>query len=257
MKYTVDDIQKHYQSEAAKHGDRGTSTIQDIRTRRLEMAAIFSYIRDGMKILEVGCGNGFVAEELVRTFDVDLDAFDFSPELVELAMRRPIAGARGRVMFCLGDVLKLGAEDRYDLIFTERVLQNLTDWPQQQTGLANIVRSLRPGGLFIMEECFWSGLNKLNAARAELDIEPISESWHNVFFHDDLVLDFMPTIGAEFVEENRFLSGYYFGSRVLLPAIYPKGKKIASTSVLNDFFCSLPPAGNFSPMKIMVFRRRA
>src|SRR5215471_11023881 len=29
MKYTVDDIQKHYQSEAAKHSDKGTSTIQD------------------------------------------------------------------------------------------------------------------------------------------------------------------------------------------------------------------------------------
>jgi len=256
MKYTEADIQSHYKSEASNHGDRGTSTIQDIRTRRLEMRAIFSYIRDGMSVLEVGCGNGYVAEELIRQFAVNLDAFDFSPELIEIAKHRTPTGTRGKAAFFQGDVLKLDAHERYDLIFTERVLQNLVDWPSQQIGLANIMRALNPGGIFVMEECFWSGLNTLNAARAELDIEPVPESWHNVFFHDEKVLEYMPQIGAEFVEENLFLSGYYFGSRVLMPALLPKGKKAASTSVLNDFFCELPAAGNFSPMKIMVFRRR-
>ena len=256
MKYTLDDIQRHYRSEAEKHGEKGTSTIQDIRTRQLEINAIFSYIRDGMKVLEVGCGNGFVAQELIRRFDVDLDAFDFSADLIGIAKQRSTGGTRGKVNFYLGDVLKLNIEQEYDLVFTERVLQNLLDWPAQQIGLANIIRALRPGGLFVMEECFWSGLDTLNAARAELDIEPIPESWHNVFFHDSEVLEYVPKIGAEFVEENRFLSGYYFGSRVLLPALLPKGKKAASRSVLNDFFCQFPAAGNFSPMKIMVFKRR-
>src|SRR5262249_46830921 len=145
---------------------------------------------------------------------------------------------------------------RYDLVFTERVLQNLLDWPAQQIALANIVRALKPGGLFVMEECFWSGLNTLNAARAELDLDPVPESWHNTFFHDDQVLGHMTSLDTEFVEENRFLSGYYFGSRVLLPALLPKGKAATSASVLNDFFCELPPVGNFCPMKIMVFRKR-
>ena len=158
--------------------------------------------------------------------------------------------------FSPGDVLKLTANQEYDLVFTERVLQNLLDWPAQKIALANILRSLRSGGLFVMEECFWSGLDTLNAARAELDIEPIPESWHNAFFHDRDVIAYMAEIHAEFVEENCFLSGYYFGSRVLLPALLPKGRKASSTSILNDFFCQLPPAGNFSPMKIMVFKRR-
>ena len=257
MKYTLDDIQRHYRSEAEKHGEKGTSTIQDIRTRQLEMEAIFSYISDGMRVLEVGCGNGFVAQELIRKFDVRLDAFDFSPDLVAIAKQRSTTGASGKVHFSLGDVLRLDVERDYDLVFTERVLQNLVDWRAQQIGLANIVRALRPGGLFVMEECFWSGLDTLNAARAELDIEPIAKSWHNVFFHDSDVLAYMSEIHAEFVEENCFLSGYYFGSRVLLPALLPKGKKASSTSMLNDFFCQLPPVGNFSPMKIMVFKRRS
>jgi hypothetical protein len=58
-----------------------------------------------------------------------------------------------------------------------------------------------------------------------------------------------------YVDQNRFLSGYYFGSRVLLPALLPAGKKATSDSILNDFFCGLPPAGDFSPMKILRFRK--
>ncbi len=255
MKYTQQQIADLYASEAKRHGETGTSTIQDMRTRELEMRAIFSYVRDGMAIMEVGCGNGFVAEHLVQQFAVALDAFDFSPELIAIALGRNLASAQGTVRFSQQDVLELDIQARYDLAFTERVLQNLLDWPAQQAALKRIIRALKPGGLLVMEECFWSGLNTLNAARIELEIKPIQESWHNTFFRDADVLAYMPTIGADLVEENRFLSGYYFGSRVLLPALLPKGKKAAHASVLNDFFAELPAAGNFSPMKIMVFRK--
>jgi len=65
----------------------------------------------------------------------------------------------------------------------------------------------------------------------------------------------MASLRCEFVEENCFLSGYYFGSRVLLPAVSPRDKQINSSSILNDYFCALPPAGDFSPMKILRFRK--
>lgn len=256
MKYTEQQILELYRSEAEKHGDGGTSTIQDIRTRNLEIRAISSYLRDGMTVLEVGCGNGYVAQKLVERFDIDLHAFDYSPELAAVAVARDLSNARGHATFSTGDVIELSDDGRYDLIFTERVLQNLLDWSAQQAALRNIVRALKPGGRYVMEECFWSGLDALNAARAELDLAPIPESWHNTFFHDEDVMKFMDDIGADCVEESRFLSGYYFGSRVLLPALLPKGKKASSASVLNDFFSELPPAGNFSPMKILVFQKK-
>jgi hypothetical protein len=40
-----------------------------------------------------------------------------------------------------------------------------------------------------------------------------------------------------------------------LPALLPAGKKARSNSILNDYFCALPPAGDFSPMKILRFRK--
>jgi len=257
MKFTTTDILDLYKSEAARHGADGASTIQDIRTRNLEMQAIFAHVRDGMRVLEVGCGNGFVAEELVRAFAVELDAFDYSPEMIAVANARQLAGAKGRARFAHGDVLALDRQAEYDLVFSERCVQNLVSWEDQRKALDNIRRALKTGGEYLMLESFWTGLNNLNAARRELGIEDIPESWHNRFFVEDETIRYMQSIGFDYVDQDRFLSGYYFGSRVLLPALLPEGKKASSTSILNDFFCALPAAGDFSPMKILRFRRRS
>ena len=255
MKFTIDQILKLYESEAQKHGLEGTSTIQDIRTRRLEMKALFEHVRDSTRVLEIGCGNGYVAEAIVRNFAVDLDAFDFSEDMVKLAQLRSLGGIKGRVRFYQQDVLRLESIDTYDLIFSERCIQNLVDWEEQKRALSKIAAALRSGGRYVMLESFWTGLNNLNAARGEVGLPPIPESWHNQFFSEPETKEFMTSIGCEFIEENCFLSGYYFGSRVLLPALLPAGKEVRSTSILNDFFAGLPPSGDFSPMKILVFEK--
>jgi SAM-dependent methyltransferase len=254
-KFTIADIRQLYASEAEKHGTSGTSSIQDLRTRHLEVGAISSYLRDGLRVLEIGCGNGYVAAQLVQKFDIDLEAFDFSDELIELAAAQPLAAPRGRVTFYVGDVLNSDRQNAFDIIFSIRCLQNLTSWESQKIGLANVARALRVGGHYIMDESFWTGLNNLNEARRELDLEPIPESWHNTFFHEEQTIKFMQDLGCTYVDQNAFLSGYYFGSRILLPALMPKGKKVISSSRLNDYFAHLPAVGDFSPMKILRFRR--
>jgi SAM-dependent methyltransferase len=253
MGFTKDDIVKLYKSEADKHRDADTSTIQDARTRRLEMDALFSNLRDGLRVLEVGCGNGYVAEAAVQRFNIDLDAFDFSHDMIAIAKTRPIQNAKGRVSFSQGDILTLNACNRYDLVFSERCIQNLPTWEEQQIGLRNIASALKSGGLYIMLESFWTGLNNLNAARRELGLEDIPESWHNRFFVEDETKQFLSSVGCRYVDQNCFLSGYYFGSRVLLPALLPKDKPVTSKSILNDYFCAFPPAGDFCPMKILRF----
>lgn len=256
-KFTTDDILSLYRSEAEKHGPDGTSTIQDIRTRRLELKALLGYARDGLKVLEAGCGNGYVAEQFARTLAIELDAFDFSPEMIELAQSRDLSGLRGKVRFWQQDVLELEASGQYDLVFSERCVQNLATWDEQRLALRNLVESLVPNGRYVMLESFWTGLNNLNSARAEVGLDPIPESWHNRFFEESETREFMASLGCTVIDENCFLSGYYFGSRVLLPALMPAGKEVTSRSILNDFFVGLPPAGDFCPMKILVFQRSA
>jgi SAM-dependent methyltransferase len=212
-------------------------------------------MHDGLCILEVGCGNGYVAQCIIERFAVQLDAIDFSKEMIELSLRRDTHSRKGSVRFSEQDILSLAVALRYDLVFTERCLQNLESWNDQMIALANIARALKVGGEFIMLESFWSGLRFLNEARRELDLPDISPPWHNLFFEEEAAIDFLQGMGCAYVDQNAFLSGYYFGSRVLLPALMPKGNRVTSQSRLNDYFCSLPPAGDFSPMKILRFRR--
>jgi len=254
-KFTTDDIRRLYASEAAVHGTRGTSTIQDIRTRKLEVDAIASYLTDGQKVLEVGCGNGYLAACLIRRFNIELTGFDLSKDLIEQANCQKLSNARGSAAFSVGDILTFDGRELFDLAFSVRCLQNLPSWEDQKKGLSNVIRALKLGAQYIMEESFWTGLNNLNEARQELDLGPIPESWHNIFFHEQQTIDFLESIGCTYVDQNTFLSGYYFGSRVLLPALMPKHKKVTSASRLNDYFAHLAPAGDFCPMKILRFRR--
>ena len=254
-KFTAEDIQNLYASEASKHGVSGTSTIQDMRTRKLELEAMSSYVKDGQTVLEVGCGNGYMAVQLAQRFNIDLEGFDFSEHLVNQARLQPVSNLRGRVKFAVGDALTLDRPQAFDLIFSVRCLQNLTTWSDQKRALSNVVRALKNNGEYVMEEGFWTGLNNLNDARGEVGLPPIPESWHNIFFHEEQTIDYMKSVGCDLVGQNSFLSGYYFGSRVLLPALMPEGKEAKSTSRLNDYFVHLPPHGDFSPMKILHFRR--
>jgi len=252
-KFTVKDIQQHYANEAKRHGVSGTSTIQDIRTRELEVAALLPHLGASQRVLEVGCGNGYTAGRVLDAYQsIELDAFDFSNPLIELAKQQP--HARG-VNFFLENILTFSASKHYDAVYTQRCLQNLTSWEDQKIGLQNIVRSLKSGGRYVMQEAFLTGLNNLNEARAELDLEPIPEHWHNHFFNEEAAITYMQELGCVCTLKDAFLSGYYFGSRVLLPALMPKGKRVTSMSRLNDYFCALPSAGDFSPMKLLCFEK--
>ncbi len=253
MSFTKEQILNHYRSEVEQHGLDGTITIKDDRTRRLEVEALSSYIRNGYRVLETGCGNGYVAQMIVEKFEVELDGIDFSPEMIELAQKRELRQARGRVKFTLQDILTFDSVEEYDLAITERCLQNLVSWEDQKTALGNIVRSLKPGGYFVLLESFWTGLNNLNEARSDLDLPPIEPQWHNLFFDEEETKIYMSDLGCSYIDQNPFLSGYYFGSRVMLPALIPKGKPVSSKTVLNDYFCSFPPSGDFCPMKILRF----
>jgi len=91
--------------------------------------------RGSRSILEVGCGNGFLAEIILQRHNCTYRGFDFSPIAVRNAGCRT---GRPELFFC-GDALDAGSyRCEYDTIVCTEVLEHLN-------GDLDVVRSWRPG----------------------------------------------------------------------------------------------------------------
>lgn len=98
----------------------------------------------GARVLDLGCGEGTLAQELSdRGFDVV--GADASAEQLARA-RREHPG----IAFVQADATELAFEGEFDAVFSNAVLHWVDDVLQDGT-LARIRRALRPGGIFAFE----------------------------------------------------------------------------------------------------------
>ena len=91
-------------------------------------------------VLEVGCGEGELAQEIAASPGIDLVAVDLSPRMVEITAAR---GVDARV----ADVQSLPfADASFDVVLALWMLYHV---PDLDRGLGEIVRVLRPGGVLV------------------------------------------------------------------------------------------------------------
>lgn len=261
----TDKIKQYYIGRAKKYGSSGVATMGDMNIRELEVEKLIegfhllSYFKTS-KILEVGCGNGYVTERIAKELDVKLTCIDFCEELIEIAKRRKLKGAN----FSVGNALNLEyADASFDFVFTERCLINIPSWERQQQALREIWRVLKVGGGFLMIEAFTDGLNNLNKARADVGLEPIKQPYWDLFFDKN---EFKEFIKGKFVNASsldfegevstNFLSSYYFGSRVIYPAFMSMMKRdVVYNTKFVEFFRYVLPYGNYAPVQIFILEK--
>jgi SAM-dependent methyltransferase len=103
---------------------------------------LFAAIAEGRpdRVLEVGCGQGELAQRLAAELGVPVVAIDHSPRMVELAQER---GVDAKV----GDVQAIAFPDEsFDCVVAAWMLFHV---PDLDRGLAEIARVLRPGGRLV------------------------------------------------------------------------------------------------------------
>ena len=250
-------VREHYKQEAETHGLAPTATMADATTRAKEVAALLSYLKTGDRCLEVGCGNGAGSLQIARTKKLSMTCIDFSPDLIALAMQQPKTGVKGSLRFRQQDVLQLDERAVFDIVFTERCIINLLDWNDQKEALRRMTKAVKKGGLLLLLEAYKDGLEELNRARHEVGLPPIPPAYHNLHLDKGAVTEYLRGEGFELKEENNFLSSYYFGSRVLYPAVAKAtGEEIVYNSAFGAFFAALPPAGNYAHIKLLVFKKK-
>jgi len=106
------------------------------------------------RVLEIGCGNGVGVEIILDAFHAkQVDAFDLDDELVDLARKR-LSRRGDAVRLWSGSATEIQAGDgAYDAVFAFGVIHHLPDW---RRGVREVVRVLKPGGVFFAEESYAS-----------------------------------------------------------------------------------------------------
>jgi ubiquinone/menaquinone biosynthesis C-methylase UbiE len=112
-------------------------------------------LRPGLHCLDAGCGIGLVTVELARRAGPDGSAvgIDINEHYLDLA--RQEATRQGvPAVFRAGRVADLDERARYDLAYARFLLSHL---PEPALALERLVRSLRPGGVLVLEDIDFRG----------------------------------------------------------------------------------------------------
>jgi len=246
---------EHYRKQAEEYGDSPQSTMLDLTTRMKETEVILNellHTRSNARVLEVGCGNGYMLAKLRSALpDLSLHGIDLCKEMVDLANSRGLKD----VAIVLGEAEDLPYPDGYfDAVFSERCLINLDSWGGQQKALREIHRVLKPQGRYVMIECMTDGWQNLNRARAEVDLPPIPVPFHNLFFEREDFLSFIKDL-FDVMDGRNFMSSYFFGSRVIYPALI-RGREPAYNTSFVEFFKYLEPHGNYGHLYLYVLAKK-
>ena len=123
----------------------------------------FAGLRDGDRVLDVGCGTGSLTFALPKAADVgEIAAIDFSPVFVEEAQRR---NSNPRITIRQADATALPFEDdRFDRAFALLVLHFV---PEAGKAVAEMRRVVRPGG--VVAAAVWDHMGGMPGTRMMWD----------------------------------------------------------------------------------------
>jgi len=250
-------VSEHYKKQAEEHNFALTSTMPDQNIRKKEIENILKYLNDGEKCLEIGCGNGAASTMISKIRSLNLLSIDSTKEMIELANQQSQKEVKGELSFKHQSILDLDEKQEFDSVFTIRCIINLMNWEDQKLALENMSKRVKNNGKLILLEAFSDGLEELNQARKEMGLESISPAYHNLYLKKEKVIEFLSKNNFELLEENNFLSTYYFGTRVIYPALAKANKvDMVFNSKIDSFFSHFPPYGNFAHIKILVFKKK-
>ena len=250
----IEDVRAFWNSRAGLGQWAGS---RDVLAKQLEIEAIAAYVRDGMTVLDFGCGNGITAIEMSRRHQVQVLGIDYAAEMVANAQQLASGQTlKGSVQFRVGDLTRLGEiNERFDLIYTERTLINLQDWATQKAAIEGICQLLKSGGLFAMCENSQDGLDEINRFRRCIGLPAVTPPWHNRYLRDAELAE-LAIAGVRSEGCVYYSSTYYFLSRVVNAWLAEQeGKEPDYDAPINQLALRLPPLGNFGQGRIWLWRR--
>jgi len=254
-----DIVKTHYLGQVSEKGLNPESTMPDHFVRKKEIQIILetlaTFNKKSIKILEIGCGNGVLLNELYKNNYTSVTGIDFLEEFVKLSKSRNLP-----YNIEVGDVRSLKFDsDSYDVVIAERVIINLLDQEHQNKAFSEVRRVLKKQGHFIMFEALEDAWINSNNAREELGLSKIPMASQNRWFKDGELdkfinkrFEIIKEINGHKLQPANVLSSHYFMTRVVHAALTNSLKdnvKMRNTHFSKFFSELLPPQGNYAPVQ--------
>ena len=243
--------------------------IRDGETRAIHrLVELTAKVAAGpLRVLDVGCGNGYTLRTLAERIrdgslpgSIELLGIEKNSDLRQLAVKM---NEGLPVVIEGGDVLRAETltvrPASFDVCISQRVIINLMNLNDQKAALDNLITLVRPGGYLLFIECFQDGLDNLNAARKEFNLDPNVPAIHNLYLPSDFFS--IPGLGEAAPEHwnipAKLFSTHYYVQRVLQNVL--RGNVIDRNSNFVRFFSEAlsGAVGNYSPIRIHCFRKVA
>ncbi|MBV9405181.1 MAG: class I SAM-dependent methyltransferase [Acidobacteriaceae bacterium] len=194
--------------------DNAKVNISDTVQRDMELQFVFENVSLHDRVVEIGCGNGYVSEKL-RSRVAHLDAFDYAEKMIDRA--RDLWGELNNRFFHDSVLSPQKIRPPYDVALCVRVLINLRDLDEQRLAIKNMAGMLRQGGRLILIEGYRDGFDTINAFRQSIGMEPATPAQINFYSY---LGELMPTIAEYFAIERTWHSGLFdFLTRIVYPQI--------------------------------------
>ena len=164
-------------------------------------------VKPPAKVFEVGNGAGGTARRLYFKYGLEVDAVEYFPHFVECSSEiNRIFDIEDKVRAQVGDITTFPLpENTFDIAFGILVFMHIEDI----AGYRNVVNSLKPGGLFYLEDYYfiknredWDDNDRaIIEARGMCGVRS-KEEYRKIF----------DEVGLDIIEESEF--GYYFSEQV-------------------------------------------
>lgn len=226
------------------HQDRDVN-IQDVFQRDLEFDFICPHLDTSMRVLEVGCGNGY-STAIFRKHCGYVDAFDQSEAMIA---RARVSHGEINNRFLVDNVLDPRHIDAaYDAVLCVRVLINLRNYEEQCAAIRQLQSRVRRGGTLVLVEGFTDGFSALNGMRARVGLPNLSPA--SINYYSGLA-DLMPLLESHFeITHHYHLGAYDYLTRVAYPLLVGPDN-VTHNTVWHDALQRLAKAFNPDDLKAL------
>jgi len=215
---------KEKYEEIARSLDYNT-TACDYNLRELEIDTAAAWMKDGDRVLDVGCGLGYAVTQYALRHKVEAHGLDYAENMVAGArqlLEKNFPQLKVSVTFVHASVCQTPFPDNhFDVVSSSRCLMALLDWELQKEALKEIHRILKPGGVMALMEGTMEGLERLNEMRSRFGLPAIDATGKDRLFTRKFVeAELLEYCGGMFaLEKIQRFGMYYFLTRVAHPLL--------------------------------------